>query len=245
MSQEKEPRKRLAPPQQVCEDRCVWVPHRDRLSFTVCAVCGKETASNGAASYNETRRVYRSALGLTSLMVRMHAKSRARILNLCQKFRIQSNTPNIHVTLAEGLDSGEAIAPGDREHLKEDIVNSFWTNNQVRVEGFQCIPTARSKHNHLVVLEVKLCGPIQGTGLLDRARARARLPQYPLHCAVGITSKTNAIHLRSSASFSTQCQQLELYINPNSLQELAPARKPGNSKDGRRMMRALKASEKS
>lgn len=216
-------------------DSCIWIPHPISLYQITCAVCRTSHKTDlNIARYNQNRRNYRSVLGLTSMMVRLYAKSRGRIIDLCQgEFDIHSNTPNVHITLVEGL------VPKPRERLHKAIVEALWVNNQVQVVGFQCIPTKRRKPKRvLVVLELHLCGSIHKEKVLERAFEDAMLPQYPLHCTAGTTMGTNVSKLESS-DFLVRCQQLEIYINPHSLEELPPPPMEGDKTVRRRMAEVL------
>ena len=127
--------------QKCCKGKCVWIPQPDSLYHTICALCGTViNHSSDVAGYNQKRRLYRSVLGLTSLTVQFHAKSRSRIIHLCKSFDIHRNTENMHVTLVEGLNPKEVSS---REQLIADIGQAFWANNRVKVVGFDCIPTKK------------------------------------------------------------------------------------------------------
>jgi hypothetical protein len=203
------------------EGACVYViPDLEELQRLRCGVCDSVLLlTPRVPNYNRKRRVYKHALGLTSLAIGFHQSSRQRIVELCRRFGIESNNTNVHVTLVDALNT--RVSP-EREQMIVDVHEALWVNNQVKVIGFDCIATKQTSRK-LVVLLLQLCGPV-GDAVSALKHHCARLPQYPLHCTFGVTSKANIGRLTTeSSNFLQSCRDLEVYLNPFRLDELPPS----------------------
>ena len=171
--------------------------------------------------------MYKDAVGLTSLAIRCHAKSRQRIEDLCRQFDIQSNTTNIHVTIVDALDTTTNSPRANK--LISNIHEALSVNNQVKVIGFECVATKKTSVK-LVTLLLEFVGGTAKDAVAELKNQCDKLLQYPLHCTMGLTSTTNLDKLAMpSSNFLQSCQDLEIYLNPHRLEEL-PSSNHSNKK---------------
>lgn len=164
-----------------------YVPHRTALMVLACERCGgRKPSTKSVSHYNQKRRQLRVAQQLVSVSAPLDAGSALFVADLAASHRLTSNTAMPHVTFVEGLQ-----APPPPSELHELCVE-LARRPELIVVGAKCVPTRREKGVLLVCLALGM-----GDRLCEAARALAahdtcRLPQWPLHVALGTAPAARA-----------------------------------------------------
>jgi hypothetical protein len=154
---------------------------------------------------------------LTSILVPLTRASADLILEVGRKYGIVSNTALVHVTLVEGLPPIAVERPRQIRDAQIERVRSAcrsWPGFQVL--GTNYVSTL-SDDSMLVVLSLQYMGD-SVVHALQPLLQQSRMPQWPLHCAVGVVDKHKAD--KAAAKLASALQGTVLSLQPESIREL-------------------------
>jgi hypothetical protein len=174
--------------------------------------------------YNAVRRSFKVDNGLTSILVPLTRETADQILEVGRKYGIASNTALVHVTFVEGLPPIAADLPrqerDEKRQTRDEQIEGLrsacrsWPGLQVL--SANCVPTL-SDDSMLVVLNLQYMSDTV-VHALQPLLQQTRMPQWPLHCAVGVVDKHKAD--ASAAKLATALQGTVLSLQPESIREL-------------------------
>lgn len=175
-----------------------FMPHWRELMVLVCPNCGgrKKKTLKSVPHYNRIRRRARLELSLLSATAQLDTASTALVERIRTTAGITSNTSHAHVTLVEGLST--PVPPRELRNLHDALVAC----PGAVVIGAHCVKT-RTKGSMLVVLQLALQSPqLAAAAAVLADHPTCRLPQWPLHIALGTahttTARDTAAHLAAS-----------------------------------------------
>jgi hypothetical protein len=174
--------------------------------------------------YNAVRRSFKVEHGLTSILVPLTRASADLILEAGRKNGIVSNTALVHVTFVEGLPpiaperphGGRSEQRQTRDEQIEGVRSASRSWPGLQIMSANCVPTL-SDHSMLVVLELQHMSD-SVVHALQPLLQQTRMPQWPLHCAVGVVDKHKAD--ASAARLARALQGTVLSLQPESIREL-------------------------
>lgn len=172
------------------------------------------------AWYNRKRRRYKTVANLQSLIAPLTFNSSLNLdTSMTKQFEITSNTHRRHVTLAEGFASSPATST-----IVEQIRSVMSRNHTVRVTGVNVVPTTRG-HQHLFLLELQF-DSAELEAAVSSLHPFCKMPQYPLHCAMGVGSVSNVHPSDVAHKIEQRVWGLELRLNWSLMRELGPPPRP-------------------
>ena len=167
--------------------KCKYWPDRTTLMVLVCEKCGKRKGTKNISHYNLKRRQLRAEQQLVSATVPLNRDSARFVHDMIVQLGLSNNTAMPHVTFAEGLNSPPPTKELDALYLamKEDP--------RLTIVKANCVPTRRDKGMELVCLELQIYSATLelATHSLG-SHEHCRLPQWPLHLALGVAAVTQA-----------------------------------------------------
>jgi len=179
--------------------QCKYRPDRTTLMVLVCENCGRRKDKTGVrksvSSYNPKRRQLRTEQQLVSAAVPLDRDSAWFVHGIIDKLGLTSNTAMPHVTFVEGL---HAPPPPAELH---NLWLAMKDEPQLTIVNAICIPTRRDKGMELVCLELQMGSALEVATRSLALHERCRLPQWPLHLALGVAAAAQAC-----AAASTLCQ---------------------------------------
>jgi hypothetical protein len=214
---------------------CTYEPDPHQLmAVTSCKYCKlprlPARIGNGSLEkitvdwYNAVRRSFKKDHGLTSVLVPLTIESADQILEAGRKYGIASNTALAHVTLVEGLPPIAADLPqherDEQRQIRDEQIEGVRSASRswpsLQVLSTKCVPTL-NYDSMLVVLTLQYMSDT-AVHALQPLLQQTRMPQWPLHCAVGIvdTCKADA----SAAKLASALQGTVLSLQPESIREL-------------------------
>ena len=177
--------------------KCKYWPDRTTLMVLVCKKCGKRKGTKNISHYNLKRRQLRAEQQLMSATVPLNRDSARFVHDMIVQLGLSNNTAMPHVTFAEGLNSPPPTKELDALYLamKEDP--------RLTIVKANCVPTRRDKGMELVCLELQIYSATLelATHSLG-SHEHCRLPQWPLHLALGVAAVTQA-----RAAANTLCRK--------------------------------------
>ncbi|CAB9523649.1 expressed unknown protein [Seminavis robusta] len=207
---------------QLAQGRCLGrpcrlIPHPSLVQNLVCRDCNYVKHCKKVLYYNKTRRKFRMKENLRSLVCPMSAPSEMVLQKIRGTHGVYTNTGTTHVTFAEGL-------PPEGESQRKPLISQLAQvlhNTPLQVTGLNAIPTHNDKTKSLILINLKL------DEHSDRALApllqACRLPQYPLHCTLGVLDTEKAMDLQQRWS---RPDDGALTLDVRLLHELMPILQP-------------------
>ncbi|CAB9513586.1 expressed unknown protein [Seminavis robusta] len=206
------------------EEKCPehrFCAHPLKLRVIACIICGKEAAGRSSdtedtklSKYLSSRRKLRLLEGLCSLVVPIHPISVYTTKEIVQSVGVLSNTSCPHLTLVEGV-------PADRCFDLERTQSTMWKNPTMTIQAIQALPTVDGTKK-LIIANIAL----ESAELRMIVRgACTRLPQWPLHVALGAADSDAADDLTTTLDEKLRGRRLSLL--PGQVAWLPPTpRKP-------------------
>lgn len=205
---------------------CVYVPHPENLMHTFCIKCGRRqpTFFLDVKKYNKKRRQYKAALRLSSVIAPISPDSKNVIQGICELYGLESNTSVVHVTLAEGVRPPRSNSESNQKaRMVENLRRGLLEQESapiLRGNNLQCIPTRRDADQSLIILQLQLTSEAVKEAVESLERT-CLLPQYPLHCALGVTDTSRAKEMcQEQSDLSKQIQGMAISLNMEYMQDL-------------------------
>lgn len=232
---------------------CVYIPHPTLLRQAVCAICQIQRPERmKTVYYNKIRRQYKASMCLWSLCVPLADESSTALTGFIRRNNLETNTNMFHVTLVEGIYQGRTIAESRAklDHMSQvhDRLGELSTSQcRLRVTDLQAVQTRRDATKALIIVQLEWEHPSAAAPVIeDLVNSRwccDSLPQWPLHCALGVLPIPNGAAPQNWKQLGMIKQQFlrehsSVHLNMTRLCELPPPHLE-ESDSQTRMARAL------